>query len=297
FFVIEADEYDTAFFDKRSKFTHYHPRTLIINNIEFDHADIFRDLVDIQRQFHHLIKIIPAEGKIIFNGDDQNVDKVLQQGSWSLTESFGAAEGCNWILNEYDGHVSPVKFTFKNEEKYECSLNQIGRHNAFNAIAAIAAARHAGVTVNDSVQALASFKGVKRRLENKGEYKGVTIYDDFAHHPTEIRCTLEAFSEHHNKQRMIVVFEPRSNTMQMGIHAGQLKQALSIASELFVYDFGGLQWSIEDELTGLDCKILNSVELIVDQLVNILKPTDNVILLSNGGFDGLSEKLINRLNT
>ena len=296
FFVIEADEYDTAFFDKRSKFIHYHPRTLIINNIEFDHADIFRDLKDVQRQFHHLVKIIPSEGKIIFNSDDANIETVLQQGSWSMLESFGSTNECYWTLNEFDTHTNPTEFSFTGSKQFSCSINQIGKHNILNAIAAIAAARHAGVAVEESINALVSFAGVKRRLENKGEYRGITIYDDFAHHPTEIRCTLQAFSEHHPRRRMIVAFEPRSNTMQMGVHAGELKKALSFATELFIYDFGGLQWSIEDELHGMDCKILCDVDQIVDQMIEILKPGDNVILLSNGGFGGLSAKLIARLN-
>ena len=296
FFVIEADEYDTAFFDKRSKFIHYQPCTLIINNIEFDHADIFRDLADIQRQFHHLIKIIPGEGKIVFNGDDENVADVLQQGSWSQMESFGSKDECFWKLNEYDSQVTPVEFTFSGDRQYRCSVSQLGKHNAFNAMAAIAAARHAGVAVDESISALSSFEGVKRRLENKGEFNGITVYDDFAHHPTEIRCTLEAFIDRHHKQRMIVVFEPRSNTMQMGVHAGELRKALSFASELFVYDFGGLQWSIEDELKGLNCKIHDNVDVIVDELVEMLEPGDNVVLLSNGGFGGLSAKLVARLS-
>ena len=295
FFVIEADEYDTAFFDKRSKFIHYQPRTLIINNIEFDHADIFRDLKDVQRQFHHLVKIIPGQGKIVFNGDDANIEAVLQQGVWSEVESFGDSDQCDWSLNEYDSASSPVRFSFSGDKQFNCSMEQIGKHNILNAMAAIAAARHAGVAVEESIKALGSFKGVKRRLENKGEFGGVTVYDDFAHHPTEIRCTLQAFSEHHPQQRMIVAFEPRSNTMQMGIHAGELKNALSSATELFVYDFGGLQWSVEDEFSGMECKILNDTDLIVDHLIEILKPGDNVILLSNGGFGGLSAKLVARL--
>ena len=295
FFVIEADEYDTAFFDKRSKFMQYHPRTLIINNIEFDHADIFRDLKDVQRQFHHLVKIIPREGKIIFNGDDENIAKVLQQGCWSMMESFGTSDECYWKLDNYNSHKFPFKFSFHDDKKHNCSLQQIGEHNALNAMAAIAAARHAGIAVDESIKAMSNFKGVKRRLENKGEYNGITIYDDFAHHPTEIRCTLEAFREHNDKQRMIVVFEPRSNTMRMGVHAGELKKALSSATELFVYDFGGLDWSIEQELDGLACNILNNVDEIIEDLMEILQPNDNVLLLSNGGFDGLCAKLIARL--
>ncbi|MEM8844350.1 MAG: UDP-N-acetylmuramate:L-alanyl-gamma-D-glutamyl-meso-diaminopimelate ligase [Pseudomonadota bacterium] len=296
FFVIEADEYDTAFFDKRSKFMHYHPRTLIISNVEFDHADIFRDLKDIQRQFHHLVKLIPQEGKIIFNGDDENISNILQQGSWSNMESFGSSEQCYWHLNDFDKHKRPFKFSLKNDKQYDCILNQIGKYNAMNAISAIAAARHAGVTVDQSMQALENFKGVKRRLENKGEHGGVTVYDDFAHHPTEIQCTLEAFKEHNDKERMIVVFEPRSNTMRMGVHAGELKKALSLATELFVYGSEDLEWSLEQELEGLSCRIFSDINQIVEGLLQTLRPDDNVLLLSNGGFDGLCAKLIARLD-
>ena len=202
FFVIEADEYDTAFFDKRSKFVHYQPRSLVINNIEFDHADIFRDLQDIQRQFHHVIKILPAMGKLIFNGDDENIQAVTSQGVWSECESFGLGDGCDWQLNKSHDKKKPYQFSMLDGKKHEGHISLLGEHNALNALAAIAAARHAGVTVEQSLKALAEFQGVKRRLENKGTFAGVTIYDDFAHHPTEIHCTLQAFKQQYDDQRM-----------------------------------------------------------------------------------------------
>lgn len=295
FFVIEADEYDTAFFDKRSKFIHYQPRTLIINNLEFDHADIFRDLPDIKKQFHHLIKILPQQGKLIFNGDDANVLDVLELGCWSEQESFGITGETDWVIEPLKNAKPVFKFSLQKNKSYECSLNQLGNHNALNAMAAMAAARHAGVALETSIKALAKFSGVKRRLEDKGTYDDITIFDDFAHHPTEIRCTLEAFQQKYPKQRMIVVFEPRSNTMQMGIHKNELKQALASATELFVYDSGSLNWSIEQVLEGFSCAILGDIDQLVDSLLETLLPKDNVVILSNGGFGGLCEKLIKAL--
>ena len=296
FFVIEADEYDTAFFDKRSKFIHYQPRTLIINNIEFDHADIFRDLADIKKQFHHLIKILPAQGKLIFNADDSNIREVLELGFWSQQESFGFEPNAHWVINSPQKNKSALKFSIHDGKKHECNFDYWGNHNAMNALAAISAARHAGVPVETSVKAMSKFAGVKRRLEDKGTYNDITIFDDFAHHPTEIRCTLEAFRQKYDKQRMIVVFEPRSNTMQMGVHKNELKQALASATELFVYDGGELNWSISQALEGFSCNILGDIDQLVDSLLETLQPKDNVVILSNGGFGGLCEKLINALH-
>ncbi|MFK7794572.1 MAG: UDP-N-acetylmuramate:L-alanyl-gamma-D-glutamyl-meso-diaminopimelate ligase [Gammaproteobacteria bacterium] len=296
FFVIEADEYDTAFFDKRSKFVHYQPRTLIINNIEFDHADIFRDLQDVQKQFHHVIKILPQLGKLIFNGDDENIQQVLDQGLWSENESFGVKASNYWHLANVHDKKNPYKISTQGGKRYEGRLSLLGEHNALNAMAAISAARHAGVSVEHSLKALSNFTGVKRRLENKGVYDGITIYDDFAHHPTEIKCTLEAFKQQYDKQRMIVVFEPRSNTMQMGIHAHRLKEALSPATELCIYDSGELSWSIERVLSGLHSNIFTDIERLVEYLLSILQPQDNVLILSNGGFGGVCDKLITGLN-
>jgi len=199
-------------------------------------------------------------------------------------------------LNSVHDNKKPYKFSVQRGKKHEGRLSLLGEHNALNALAAIGAARHAGVTVEQSLKALANFSGIKRRLENRGEYDGVTIYDDFAHHPTEIKCTLEAFKQQYDKQRMIVVFEPRSNTMQMGIHAHHLKEALSTATELCIYDGGELSWSIEQVLSGLHSNIFTDIERMVDYLLSILQPQDNVLILSNGGFGGVCDKLIAGLN-
>lgn len=295
FFVIEADEYDTAFFDKRSKFIHYQPRTLIINNLEFDHADIFRDLPDVQKQFHHLLKILPQQGKLVFNGDDENVRGVIEQGCWSEQESFGLSNNQYWHIHTQKNHKPVFKISIRDEKKYECTLNQFGDHNALNAVAAIAAARHAGVAVETSIKALTKFTGVKRRLEDRGTFDEITIFDDFAHHPTEIQCTLQSLRQKYPTQRMIVVFEPRSNTMQMGVHRNELKHSLAAATELFIYDGGSLNWSIQQALDGYPCTILGDIDQLVDSLLETLQPKDNVVLLSNGGFGGLCEKLIGAL--
>ena len=296
FFVIEADEYDTAFFDKRSKFVHYHPRTLAITNIEFDHADIFRDLQDVQRQFHHLVKILPSTGKLIFNKDDENIQAVIDQGIWSEYETFGCTDSSYWKLNNINDKKNIYEFLLKGGKKHQGHLSLLGKHNVLNALTAIAAARHAGVTVEQSLKALADFQGVKRRLENKGEYAGVTVFDDFAHHPTEIQCTLEAFKQQYEDQRVVVVFEPRSNTMQMGVHTDRLAEALNSADELCVYDCGDLSWSVEDVLADLHSNIFTDIDRLVEYLLALLKPKDKVLILSNGGFGGLGEKLITGLS-
>tara|TARA_X000000950_G_scaffold274341_1_gene359286 strand:- start:658 stop:2019 length:1362 start_codon:yes stop_codon:yes gene_type:complete len=294
FFVIEADEYDTAFFDKRAKFVHYQPRTLILNNLEFDHADIFRDLIDIQKQFHHAIKLVPASGKLIVNGEDENIAELLAMGCWSEQETFGSLPAHDWQLQT---RVGQTEFDVRvgQQHNIHCQFQQLGRYNAMNAVAAMAAARHVGVSPDVAGEALAQFSGVKRRLENKGEYAGITVYDDFAHHPTEIHCTLESFSQHYPEHRLIVVFEPRSNSMQMGSHVGALKAALSSADKVFAYDTGQLDWSLNQVLTGLDCMIQNNINDLVLQLLAYLEPGDNVLILSNGGFEGLCLKLITAL--
>ena len=296
FFVIEADEYDTAFFDKRSKFIHYQPRTLIINNIEFDHADIFRDLIDIQRQFHHLVKIIPQQGKLIFNAEDKNIHDLLEKGCWSEMESFGENHQADWLIKQTQSLNQALEFEVEKTQSYQCELSLLGKHNAQNAVAAIAAARHAGVAVDVAIDAMQAFSGVKRRLENKGTHAGVTIYDDFAHHPTEIRCTLEAFRTQFADSRMIVVFEPRSNTMQLGKHNQDLLTAFANASALFLYDNGALDWSIDKLFADFpNCHLSHDIDDLLRSLLTYLRTDDNVLILSNGGFGGLCDKLINEL--
>lgn len=292
FFVIEADEYDTAFFDKRSKFIHYMPRTLIINNLEFDHADIFRDLQDVQRQFHHLLKLMPKQSKLIFNADDENIKQLIQQGCWSENESFGVASDSDWLLDQVQSNEQPLCFSLRDEQRFSCALTQFGEHNAMNAIAALVAARHAGVAIDVAIEALEQFQGVKRRLENRGTHAGVTVYDDFAHHPTEIRATLHAFKNQFKQQRLIVVFEPRSNTMQLGVHNQQLAEAFSAASELFIFDNGGLNWSLPEIFSNVSCRIDGDIDRLVGAVMTTARDGDNVIILSNGGFGGFCEKLI-----
>jgi UDP-N-acetylmuramate: L-alanyl-gamma-D-glutamyl-meso-diaminopimelate ligase len=292
FFVIEADEYDTAFFDKRSKFIHYMPRTLVINNIEFDHADIFRDLQDVQRQFHHLMKLMPKQSKLIFNADDENIKHLIKQGCWSENESFGMHNHSDWSLDQVQNDKQPLRFSLRDEQDFTCALTQFGEHNAMNAIAAIVAARHAGVAIPVAIEALEKFQGVKRRLENRGTHAGVTVYDDFAHHPTEIRATLQAFKNQFMQQRLIVVFEPRSNTMQLGVHNQHLAEAFSAASELFIYDNGGLNWSLAEIFSNVTCSIDGDIDRLVGAVMTTIRDGDNVIILSNGGFGGFCEKLI-----
>ena len=294
FFVIEADEYDSAFFDKRSKFIHYQPRTVILNNLEFDHADIFRDLTDIKRQFHHLLKLIPQTGKCIFNDDDQNLIDLLAMGCWCERESFGEQNGSDWQVQSTIGstgfNILPI-----GGQPMHCEMNQLGRHNASNAMAAMAAARHAGVSLEISIEAMSQFAGVKRRLEYKGCYQGITIYDDFAHHPTEIECTLEAVCDHFPDKRIVVIFEPRSNTMQMGVHADSLNHALSRASKSFVYDCGDLDWSLSTALNNVECIIQENIDDLITHVIAYLREDDVVLILSNGGFEGLCFKLIETL--
>ncbi len=299
YFVIEADEYDTAFFDKRSKFVHYRPRTLVINNLEFDHADIFDDINDVQRQFHHLLRTIPDTGLVIVNHDDSNVQEVIQMGCWTPTESFSTAHAAaDWYASDIDLRAS--RFTVRQRGK-PCGVGTLqltGRHNVANAIAAIAAARHAGVGIADSLHALQSFAGVKRRLEYKGTFDQVNVYDDFAHHPTEIAATISAFQDRSVPGRIITVFEPRSNTMRMGAHTDRLAAAFTGADKVLLFEPHGLQWSMQTVAHQMrpECKIFSTTEAIIASLLSEVKKHDHVLVLSNGSFDNLSAKLARRLS-
>ena len=295
YFVIEADEYDTAFFDKRSKFIHYCPHTLLINNLEFDHADIFDDLDAIKRQFHHLIRILPSDGKLIINQDDKNIQDVISMGCWTPTESFSTSNStATWFADDID--LQKSQFTLQQHSKPRGlgALSLFGRHNIANAIAAIAAAQHAGVYVEEALQALTTFAGVKRRLEHKGTFNDVSIYDDFAHHPTEIAATISAFKDQCSEGRIITIFEPRSNSMRLGIHVDQLAGAFSYADKVFIFEPSDLQWSINDVADNIvaDTKVFNAVDDVILDLLNEVKPGDNILILSNGSFDGLSSKLV-----
>ncbi|MDH5479854.1 MAG: UDP-N-acetylmuramate:L-alanyl-gamma-D-glutamyl-meso-diaminopimelate ligase, partial [Nitrosomonas sp.] len=238
FFVIEADEYDTAFFDKRSKFVHYHPRTAILNNLEFDHADIFHDLSAIERQFHHFIRVIPSNGLVITNGQDDNLKRVLAQGCWTPTETFGTDNG--WQASVQENNNTTIYF--KQEQQGNLQWDLMGEHNRMNALAALGAARHAGVPIKTGIDALMQFKNVKRRMETYGVVNGITIYDDFAHHPTSIQTTLDGLRSHVNSAKIIAVMEPRSNTMKMGVWKDALANSLRQADQVFCYT-NDSEWS------------------------------------------------------
>ena len=296
FFVIEADEYDTAFFDKRSKFVHYHAKTAVLNNLEYDHADIFPDLSAIETQFHHLVRTVPGVGRLIVNGDEASLERVLKRGCWSELESFGNAAGCNWSMREHDDGSFDVVL---NGATVACvAWNLTGKHNRANALAALAAARHVGVPIAQAAAALAKFKNVKRRMEVRGIVNDITVYDDFAHHPTEIATTVGGLRQKVGGARILAVLEPRSNTMKQGA----LKDALpgSLAEADLVFGFGSLEtlgWSLADALAPLGrvARSFDQVDALVRAIVLVAKPGDQILVMSNGGFGGVHQKLLSAL--
>ena len=296
FFVVEADEYDTAFFDKRSKFVHYRPRTLVLNNLEFDHADIFDDLEAIQRQFHHLVRTVPGEGLIVANAIDDNLEHTLARGCWTPVEGFAIDRG-EWQAEPLAADGSRFRVLRHGKDMGTVAWELIGEHNMMNALAAIAAARHAGVPAQHAVDALGDFAGIKRRMQLRAEVGGVCVYDDFAHHPTAIRTTLAGLRARVGGERIIAVLEPRSNTMRMGVHRDSLAPALAGADEVLLYAPPGLGWSLDAVAEGLGGRgrVCPSIEAIVDHLVTHAAPGDHLLILSNGSFDGLHETLIRRL--
>jgi UDP-N-acetylmuramate: L-alanyl-gamma-D-glutamyl-meso-diaminopimelate ligase len=295
FFVIEADEYDTAFFDKRSKFVHYHPRTLVLNNLEFDHADIFDNLDAIKRQFHHLLRIVPANGMVIYNRQEPNLQDVLDLGCWSETGSFGIGDA-DLALDSQNNRIIDHRY----RRDYVDALQQDGIFNQLNACAALLAAQHAGVSIEAGIEALHKFNGVKRRQEILATINGITIIDDFAHHPTAIQLTLEALrkkQEDSGTGRLIAVFEPRSNTMKKGVHKDRLLQAFQAANLVMLYDNKLLEW---DPYSLLDSspdrlRVIDNIDDMVQQLQNLCTTGDQVVIMSNGGFGGLHKKLIDTL--
>ena len=291
FFVIEADEYDTAFFDKRSKFVHYLPRTLIMNNLEYDHADIFPDLAAIQTQFHHLIRTLPGQGKAIYPADDVALQEVVARGFWSEQESLGKEWSYN-LLKE-DGSVFEV--LLHGESQGQVNWDAIGVHNVKNALMAIAAARHVGVAVSVSIAALSEFKSPKRRMEIKGEVNGVTVYDDFAHHPTAIKTTLAGLRAKVGKEPIIAILEPRSNTMKLGVHQDTLLASLDAADEAFLYEPDGLSWSLRAHAEQAGRQCFNSIDDIVDAVIAKQSGKSHVLIMSNGGFAGIHDKLLTAL--
>lgn len=295
FFVIEADEYDTAFFDKRSKFVHYHPRTLIINNLEFDHADIFADLAAIQQQFHHLVRMIPEEGRIIHPLGVTAIDETMAKGCWTPVETMSTEEGADWRYQPIQPDFSSFEVRLRSELIGYVSWDLIGEHNAANAIAALAAAQHAGVSIEMGIAALQHFKGVKRRLELRAEVNRIRVYDDFAHHPTAIQMTLRGLRAKEGDDRILVIFEPRSNTMKMGIHKDTLGAAFSTADELWVYTTDDLDWDVRSMGTTIDTHFSNDIDDIVAAVRQQTRAGDHILIMSNGGFGGLHEKLIEAL--
>ncbi len=293
FFVIEADEYDTAFFDKRSKFVHYLPRTLVLNNLEFDHADIFADLEAIERQFHHLIRIVPGDGQILAHAGDRALGRVLEQGCWTPVEWFAAeADGApaDWLISD-EGRI---RF---GDVELQLSWNQLGRHNRRNAVAAIAAAHSVGVDPEVAVAALAGFRGVQQRMELIGEVGGCRIYYDFAHHPTAIRSTLEGLrTVLPGGESIVAVIEPRSNTMKMGIHADSLIASVASADRVYWYQPSGLGWNLAARVAEADQHIVESdFDRLLSDIAAEAAPGRHILIMSNGGFMGLHQKLLARL--
>jgi len=294
FFVIEADEYDTAFFDKRSKFVHYRPRTAVLNNLEFDHADIFADLAAIETQFHHLVRTVPGNGLIVANGREASLDRVFERGCWTPIEKFGSSGG--WTMGEVDaqGHFDVLfDSTLQGRVKWEL----IGEHNRMNAVAAIAAARHAGVPAAVAIDGLSRFENVKRRMEVRGAVHGITVYDDFAHHPTAITTTLAGLRAKVGKARILAVLEPRSNTMKLGVMKAALPASLADADLVFCHS-ANLGWDPAEALAPLGDKarVFDNLDKLVSQLVANARPGDHVLMMSNGGFGGIHARLLDALH-
>jgi len=294
FFVIEADEYDTAFFDKRSKFVWYRPRTAVLNNLEFDHADIFPDLAAIETQFHHLVRIVPANGLVVANGAEASIGRVLERGCWTNVERFGP--GHTWSI----GAVGP-------DDSFEVRLDgapqgvvmwdATGEHSRMNALAALAAARHAGVPLARGIESLSRFLGVKRRMEVRGTVNGITVYDDFAHHPTAFEATIAGLRKRVGRARIVAVFEPRSNTMKLGTMQSRLARSLEGADLVYCYA-SHLGWDPEGALSPLSSRaaVYSELDPMVEALGLVLRPGDHVLVMSNGGFGGIHAKLLERLS-
>ena len=296
-FVIEADEYDTAFFDKRSKFVHYRPRTLLLNNLEFDHADIFPDLAAIETQFHHLVRTVPRRGRILHNAAEAALERVLARGLWSESERFLSSDGWHFDAVEDDGTTSGFDVHFGAQRFGRCRLALAGAHNRANALAAIAAARHAGVAPADAIAALADFEGVRRRLETRGTAGGVTVLDDFAHHPTAIATTVAGLRERVGpRARILAVLEPRSNTMKLGTMSAQLPAALAGADLVYCHA-AGLDWDVEGALAPLGprARVERELPALVEAIVADARPGDYVLAMSNGGFGGIHQRLLDAL--
>ena len=300
FFVIEADEYDTAFFDKRSKFVHYHPRTAVLNNLEFDHADIFEDLAAIEKQFHHLVRTVPQNGLIVSNGKEASLKRVLDKGCWTLAENFGDAT--DWHADNAHGDGS-FDVIYQNKNQGRVTWDLLGEHNRMNALASIAAARHVGVPVQQSIAALGEFKNVKRRMETRGVVNNITVYDDFAHHPTAIATTVAGLRAkvgvyEKTGARILAVLEPRSNTMKLGVMKDALPASLKDADLVFCYG-ANLGWDAAEALKPIASKAqtFDNLENLVQAIAKVAKSGDHVLVMSNGGFGGVHQKILQMLES
>ncbi|HEY0767403.1 MAG TPA: UDP-N-acetylmuramate:L-alanyl-gamma-D-glutamyl-meso-diaminopimelate ligase [Steroidobacteraceae bacterium] len=300
-FVIEADEYDTAFFDKRAKFVHYHPRTLILNNLEYDHADIYPDVGAIQRQFHHLVRIVPGGGRIVWNAADARLKETLQMGCWTPLEGFARAARPDalWSARAVHGTQDFSRFEILEggQPRGTVQWSLFGAHNQENALAAIAAARHVGVGVPQALDALQGFRGIARRMQLRGEVNGIRVYDDFAHHPTAITNTVDGLRRRVGAARIIAVLEPRSHTMRMGVHRHTLAPALAAADQVWLYTAPDLGWDTHEVLAALGARAHASgeVDALARELARAARPGDHVVIMSNGGFGGLHGKLLAEL--
>lgn len=319
FFVVEADEYDSAFFDKRSKFVHYLPRTLILNNLEFDHADIFADLKAIQQQMHHLVRIVPQNGLIIMPEQDQALQEVIEQGCWTPCEVFHTESENPSQVSRENKHAAeeslpaPARWQAKlvspdggrfsiwldGNCQGEVSWAHSGQHNVSNALAAAAAARHVGVTPEITIAALNQFAGVKRRMECIGSHSGVYVYDDFAHHPTAIATTLAGLRARVNEEKIIAVIEPRSNSMKAGIYKDDLIHACEAADDVLWYCSADIDWDLQAvaRKSPVPSKVVDTIEGLIADVMNLLEPPCHIVIMSNGGFGGLHQKLLRQLET
>ena len=299
FFVIEADEYDTAFFDKRSKFVHYRPRTAVLNNLEFDHADIFDDLAAIEKQFHHLVRTVPQQGLVVANGKESSLSRVIEKGCWSTVEKFGT--DADWQATNAAGDGS-FDVIYQSKAQGRVNWDLLGEHNRMNALASIGAARHVGVSTEVSIAALTEFKNVKRRMETKGVVNNITVYDDFAHHPTAIETTLAGLRAKVGDfkltdARILAVLEPRSNTMKLGVMKDALPASLKDADLVFCYD-ANLGWDAADALKPIanKAKTFDDLTMLVQAICSVAKPNDHILVMSNGGFGGVHQKILDALS-
>ena len=307
FFVIEADEYDTAFFDKRSKFVHYRPRTVILNNLEFDHADIFDDLAAIQRQFHHLVRIVPANGQVILPAEEPALEQVLEQGCWTPVVRASISEkdinvivdGVQWQARLLNADGSRFEVLHEGKAAGVVSWDMTGQHSVNNGLMALIAARHVGVQIEHGIEALSNFGGVKRRMELIGEIESIKVYDDFAHHPTAIETTLQGVRAQVGDAPVIAIIEPRSNTMRMGMHRQQLAASATQADKVYWYQPEGLDWSLDDVISAsnVPAALATDTEQIISEVCSQAEPGSHIVIMSNGGFGGIHTRMVQALQS